>query len=153
MKTLDTLLAESPIFRERTPEHLAIIAGCATNVRFNAGEYIFREGDASKHFYLLRAGRVALEVNAPGRGPFIIQTLEEGELLGWSSLVHPFKHQFDARAMELTRAFAFDGPCVRDKSEEDPRFGYALLKHFSAVVRQRLQATRMQLMDLYGTNR
>jgi CRP-like cAMP-binding protein len=150
MKTLDQLLADAPAFKDFDPQHLAVIAGCGSNVRFNAGEYVFREGQESSEFYLLRAGKVALEISAPGRGPIIIHTLAEGDLLGWSSIVPPFKKHFDARAVELTRAFAFDGACVRKKCEDDPKFGYELLKRFTAIMGQRLQATRMQLLDLYG---
>jgi hypothetical protein len=94
-----------------------------------------------------------VETFAPGRGPIIIQTLGEGEVLGWSWLIAPYRWRFDGRAVELTRAIALDGECLRGKCEEDHNFGYKLMKRFAHVMEQRLQATRLQLLDVYGSVR
>jgi CRP/FNR family cyclic AMP-dependent transcriptional regulator len=150
MQTLESFLAEHPFFSGLEARYIQLIVGCASNVRFHAGEYIYREGEAAHQFYLIRHGKVALEIFAPGRGPLTIQTLGPGEVLGWSWLVPPYQKQFDARAVELTRALAFDGACIRAKCEEDPKLGYELLKRFAQIMGERLQATRLQLLDLYG---
>jgi CRP/FNR family cyclic AMP-dependent transcriptional regulator len=150
VQPIEAVLAQHPFFQGLAPEYLALIAGCASNVRFPAGTYIFHEGDTANTFYLIRHGVVALEIHVPGRGPVVIDTLHEGDILGWSWLVPPYVKQFDARAVELTRATAFDGTCIRQKCEEDPRLGYELLKRFSQVIGRRLQATRLRLLDLYG---
>lgn len=151
MQTLEAVLAEHAFFRGLRPEDLQLIAGCASNVRFAAGGYLFREGDPSNQFYLIRHGKVALEIFSPERGPIPILTLGEGEVLGWSWLVPPYRKQFDARAVELVRATAFDGACIRKKCEEDPRLGYELLKRFAQMIGERLHATRLQMLDVYGT--
>jgi CRP/FNR family transcriptional regulator, cyclic AMP receptor protein len=151
MQTLETVLAGHPFFSGLSRDDLALIAGCGQNVRFQAGEYVFREGDPSDRFYLIRHGRVALEIAAPGRGRITIQTLGAGEVVGWSWLVPPYRKQSDARAIELTRVTAFDGACIRRKCEADPRLGYELLKRFAQIIGQRLHATRLQLLDVYGS--
>jgi CRP-like cAMP-binding protein len=120
-------------------------------VRFNAGETIFREGEDADKFYLIRQGKVALETAVPQRGSVIIQTLGEGEVLGWSWLVAPYRWRFDARATELTRAIALDGKCLRGRSEEDHDLGYELMKRAAQIMEQRLQAARLQLLDVYGS--
>ena len=149
-KPLKDLLAEHPFFRDLDEKYLELIVGCGRNVKYNAGEYVFREGDVSDTFYLIRHGRVALEVHVPGRGPVVIETLGEGDVLSWSWLVPPYRKQFDARALTLVRALAFDGECILKKCEEDPRLGYELLKRFLRLVGRRLQATRVQILDIYG---
>lgn len=149
-KTLEPLLAEHPFFADFDPEYLELIAGCASNVKFNAGEKIFQEGDNAEHFYLLRFGKVAIEVFAPGKGTITIQTLHEGDVMGWSWLLPPFRRHHDARALELTRALAFDGTCLRRKCDDDPRLGYQLMRHFTQVIVNRLNGTQLQLIDLYG---
>ncbi|HLJ58192.1 MAG TPA: cyclic nucleotide-binding domain-containing protein [bacterium] len=151
MREIDDLLADHPFFRGLPPDDLALIAGCASNVRFDGGSYLFHEGDPSDRFYLIRHGRVAIEISSPGRGRMTISTLGPGEMLGWSWLVPPYRKQSDSRALELVRATAFDGACIRKKCEEDPRLGYELLKRFAQIIGQRLRATRMQLLDVYGT--
>jgi CRP/FNR family transcriptional regulator, cyclic AMP receptor protein len=152
METLEPLLTEHPFFRDLTPGDIQYLTGCAKNVRFEAGQVIFREGEAADQFYLIRDGRVALENFAPGRGSAPILTLGAGDALGWSWLVPPYKWRFDARAIETTRAFALDGKCLRGKCDQDPRFGYELLKRIAAIIAERLHDTRLQMLDVYGAH-
>jgi CRP-like cAMP-binding protein len=147
---LETLLAEHPFFKDLPPADLALIAGCGKNVRFEAGQYIFREGAPANHFYLVRHGLVALEIFSPERGPLVTETIGEGEVLGWSWLFPPYRWSSDARALELTRAVALDGACLRGKCETDPRLGYQLMGRFAQIIMQRLHATRVRLLDIYG---
>lgn len=140
---------EHPFFKGLEPRYLQLIVGCAANVRFDAGQFIFREGEEANQFYIIRHGHVALEISTPERGSLVVQTIGEGEVLGWSWLVPPYRWHFDARAVELTRAIALDGKCVRTKCEEDHDLGYELMKRFAQIVMQRLQATRLQLLDVY----
>ena len=148
--SLAPLLAEHPLLSGLERPQLELIVGCATNVRYSPGEFIFREGQPADHFYLVREGRVAVEVFVPNKGPVTIETIEGGEMLGWSWLFPPFKARFDARAMTVVRALSLDGGCLRSKCEHDAALGYDLLKRFTQLVVSRLEATRMQLLDLYG---
>jgi CRP/FNR family transcriptional regulator, cyclic AMP receptor protein len=150
METLEPLLAEHPFFKGLEPGYVGLIVGCASNVRFNPGEFLFREGEEASRFYILRSGKVAVEAFAPQRGAITVQTVGDGEILGWSWLIPPYCWHFDARALELTRAIALDGKCLRAKCEEDHGLGYEFLKRFSHIVAQRLEATRLQLLDVYG---
>jgi CRP/FNR family cyclic AMP-dependent transcriptional regulator len=150
METIEAVLHDVPLFQGLTPAELELIAGCGSNVRFREGELLFRDGDEADTFYVLRHGAVALETFVPARGPVTIETLEAGEVLGWSWLFHPYRWHFDARALSLVRATSFDGACLRDKCESDPRLGYDLMSRFAQVLIDRLQWTRMRLLDVYG---
>jgi CRP-like cAMP-binding protein len=150
MKTLDAEVAGSPVFQSLSAAQLELIAGCGQNTGFEAGDYLFREGGQADTFYLLRHGRVQLEIFAPGRGAVTIQTVDEGDVVGWSWLFPPYRWHFDARALDSVRAVAFDGACLRGKCDDDHSLGYELLRRFSPVMLERLQATRMQLLDIYG---
>jgi CRP/FNR family transcriptional regulator, cyclic AMP receptor protein len=149
-QTLEPILAEHPFFQELAAEDLQLIAGCATNVVFKAGEVIGREGEPANQFFLLREGKVALEIYVPERGQVVLQTLGAGELVGWSWLIPPYQWRFDVRAVEFVHAFALDGACLRGKCEANPRLGYELLKRVAQVFTDRLLATRLQLLDVYG---
>jgi CRP-like cAMP-binding protein len=152
METLERILAEHAFFKGLESRYLSLITGCASNVRFDAGQFLFREGEEANHFYLIRAGKVALEVFSPQRGAIIIQTLGEGEILGWSWLIPPHYWRFDARAIELTRAIALDGRCLRTNCEEDHSLGYQFLIRFAHIIEDRLEAMRLQLLDVYGNH-
>jgi len=149
MKTLEGILSKHPFFEELDPRYITLAVGCAANVRFDAGDIIFREGEETNDFYLIREGKVALEVFSPGYGSLTVQTLQDGEILGWSWLIPPYHWRFDARAAEMTRAIAFDGKCLRDKCEQDHDMGYELLKRIASILGERLDSTRFQLRGLY----
>ena len=150
MRTIEQLLDEAPALAALGAEHRALIAGCGRNQVFDAGTYLLREGDPEDVFYVIRTGAVALETFVPQRGPTTVQSLHDGELLGWSWLVAPYRAAFDARALTTAHVVAFDAACLRGKCDADPVLGYELLRLFAGVIVQRLQNTRIQLLDLYG---
>ena len=149
--SLERIIREHPFFAGLDEAFVALVCGCAKNVRFEAGEYLFHEGGAADQLYLIRHGRVALEVAAPGRGALTIQTLSEGEIVGVSSLIPPYRWTSDVRALDLVRAISMDATCLRDKCEADHSLGYEVMKRFVPVLVNRLQTTRLQALDLYGT--
>jgi CRP/FNR family transcriptional regulator, cyclic AMP receptor protein len=150
MRTLDALITDSPVFADLDPDKLELIAGCASNVVFAEGDRLFREGDPADVFFLVRHGLVALDAYVPNRGQLTVETVGAGEIVGWSWLVPPYRWHFTGRAVEPIRAVQFDGACLRGKCDDDPVLCRDLLTRFSQVLVNRLQATRMQLMDVYG---
>lgn len=150
MRSIADLLTAQPVFDGLDDATMALIAGCGVNTRFAAGEHLLREGEPADTFFVLRAGRVALETDAPPRGPVIIETLGPGEVVGWSWLFPPYRWHYDAVALEPVRAVALDGACLRGKCEDDPRLGLELTRRFAGVMLARLQATRLRLLDVYG---
>jgi len=150
MEDLTKILAEHLFFKGLSDDYLKLIVGCASNVKFGAGEMILKEGEEANNFYLIRSGKVSIQFKTPNKGPIIIETLGEGDILGWSWLIPPYIWHFDAKAVELTRMIALDGKCLRGKCEDDHNLGYELLKRFSEIIVKRLEATRLQLMDVYG---
>lgn len=128
----------------------SVIGGCARHVRFEPGAYLLREGEPAQELYLIQEGRVALEVAVPEKGAIAFQTLGEGEVVGLSWLVAPYRWAYDARALEPVRAVAVDADCLRRECDKDHDFGYALMRRFIPVLIQRLQATRFQILDVYG---
>jgi CRP/FNR family transcriptional regulator, cyclic AMP receptor protein len=152
-KELDEILAQVPFFEGLPEDEIALIAGCGRNVRFDAGETIFRQGDAADTFYVVRHGTVAIGNFVPPRGELVIETLESGDLLGWSWLFPPYRSHFDARALSTVRATQFDGKCLRDKCDADPVLGRDLMSRFAQLLIERLQWTRLRLLDVYGNGR
>jgi CRP/FNR family transcriptional regulator, cyclic AMP receptor protein len=150
MRGLETILADVPLFEGMGPERLELLAGCAANVRFEPGDVLFRDGDEANAFYVIRAGTVALEMFVPARGGMTIETIGAGEVVGWSWLFPPYRWHFDARALAQVRATAIDGACLRGKCDDDPALGYDLMRRFAQVMIERLQWTRLRLLDVYG---
>jgi CRP-like cAMP-binding protein len=152
MRPLEQVLIDVPFFEGLPAETLARLAGCASNVRFEGGELLFRRGEAADAFYVIRGGTVALETVVPAKRHILIETLEEGEVVGWSWLFEPYRWHLDGRAVSPVRATAFDAACLRAKCDADPALGYELMRRFAEVLIERLQWTRLRLIDVYGND-
>ena len=149
-QTLEPLLRGHKFFAGLDSEYLTLLSGCASNVVFAADSFLFREGEPAETFYLIREGKVALEIAAPWRGALVVQTLGPGDVAGFSWLFDPHRWEFDGRAVERVLAVQMDGACLRGKCDADPRLGYELMQRFAGLMTSRLQATRLQLLDVYG---
>ena len=146
MKTqLEDRLGQHPFLRSLSSEHLAIVLHNAKQAEFAAGEVILKEGDPANRFFLIESGRVAIETGAQqGKS---VQTLGPGEVLGWSWLFPPFSWHFSAHAMEPTKCVVLDGGHLLVTAEENPKFGYDLMRRISQVLVGRLQATRKKMLS------
>ena len=150
MHTLEPIIAEVPFFRDLKPQHLAAITGCASNLHVPAGTFLGRAGDPADRFWVVREGRVAVELYVPGRGAMTIETVPQGEVVGFSWLLPPYLLHFDIRALTAVRALAFDGRCLRGKCAADSDFGHDILSRFSRLMANRIRAMSLQLLDVYG---
>lgn len=146
-------LEHHPFFAELSPDERGQLAGCAVRREFPAGHPLTKEGEPAHCFYALLRGKVAIQLAVPVRGQVTLQTLADGEVLGWSWLAPPATWTFDARTLQPTVALEFDGPSVLKLCEAEPRLGYRLMARLVRVMTQRLHATRVQLLDIYGSPR
>ncbi len=150
MNALKQIIIDHPFLNGLRPEHLEIVADCASEAGFAADQIIFREGEIAGQLYLIQSGRVALEAHRYKDGDVPIQTLGAGDVLGWSWLFPPFRWHFQARAIEPASVVALNGAHLLVAGNENPEFGFELMKRVVQVVIQRLQATRKQLLDRQG---
>jgi len=152
LKSFEELAQEQPFLNGFSVGHMDKLAAMASVADFAADEIIFRQGEESDFFYLLLSGQVALEVGTPGH-ILRVQTLEEGDELGWSSFLEKETRRFQARCVQPAQALSFDGARLRKACMEDRDLGYALEHRLLQVVSNRLQATLLQLLDIYGPER
>ncbi len=150
---LDRIVREHPFFAGLSEDRILLVAGCARNVRFDPGQYLSRTGESADEFYLIRHGRVALELSAPGRGSISFETLSPGDVVGLGWLIPPYRRTSDARALDLVRAIGMDAKCLRGKCDADHDLGYEMMQRFVPRVVERLYQTRLQLLDVYGKPR
>ena len=145
----ENVLKKTPVFEDLEDDHIAAIAGCASRMEIPADEKIYVEGDDADRVLIIQEGHVAIDMESIHRGVLTIQTVGPGDVLGWSWLFPPHRWHYHARAVQPTKAIALDAKCLRAKSDKNAALGYELMKRFSAVMLSRLEATRMQLMDIY----
>lgn len=127
---------------------LNTISGCCSNAVYHPGDYIFHEGESADNFFLIRHGMVALEIHVPQGLPIVVETLETGDILGWSWLMPPYRWSNDARASEQVRMLKLDGACLRDKMESDHGLGYEIYQRFVPIMASRLANTRLRIVEM-----
>ena len=152
IEPLSTRVALHPFLAGMNHTQLTLLTDCAVAKHFNPKQTILREGEFASGFYLIEAGKVALE-SAAGFGESIpIQIIGPGDLLGWSWMFPPYVWQFTARAIEPCTALFFCASILREYCEKDHSLGYELLKRISAVTVTRLQAAHQQMLSIYSSH-
>lgn len=131
-------------------EHRNIVLDCAEPKTYAKGDWLIKTDEPANHFYLIQSGHVALDVDLPNQDPKRILTLSKGDILGWSWMVPPYKWQFSAQAQEEVTALKINALCIRGKCDENHEFGYNLMSTLMRMMAERITATRMQLLDIYG---
>jgi CRP/FNR family transcriptional regulator, cyclic AMP receptor protein len=145
-----TRIASFPFFEGFDAPFLGAIAPGATERTYETGAEVVREGAAAAEFFLVRHGKIGLEVGSPDRPHRTIQTVGPGEVLGWSWLVPPHRWHFDARALKPTRVIVLDAGTLRAALADRPEAGYRFLLRLLPVIAERLENARLQLLDLHG---
>jgi CRP/FNR family cyclic AMP-dependent transcriptional regulator len=147
-------LATHPFVVGMEASQLSRVAECLTGtVKFGTDQAIFHSGGVARSLFLILRGDVALEVPAPGSGTRIVGTLHAGDALGWSWLFPPYRWAFDARALAPTEALVIDGEKLRQRAADDHELGFQVVWRVAREMADRLQATRLQLLDVYGERR
>jgi len=145
-------IAETSFFKDLDRDVLDFLEQHATPRSLAADEVLFVHGAQADAFYLLRSGRIKLEVAAITGLPLALQTLEPGAVLGWSWLIPPYRWHFQARADTASEVLVFDGKAVRQRCEQDPAFGFALLKRFSTLMSERMEHARRTMMEAWSSS-
>lgn len=145
-----TRLQTHPFFADLPTDLLTLVSQHAAPFEADAGGLLLQQGQPADAFFAIESGRVAIAVHAPQKGLVTIETVEPGEIVGWSWLFPPHRWTFDAVAQTEVGGIRIDACALRPRLAEDPRNGYALLGGISAVMADRLQSSRLRLLDLYG---
>jgi CRP-like cAMP-binding protein len=144
------LLAGHPLVAGLPADALELLAPHARLRTFGPGELLLREGTPADTLYLIIGGQVAVEVHVPNRGAMVVETMGPGRIVGLSWASPPHRYQFDARAVDDVEAVAVDAAGLRSVLADRPDVGFLVLDRLTAVILDRLQATRVRLLDLYG---
>jgi CRP-like cAMP-binding protein len=142
-----TVALDTATFARLEERDRLVLASCATPVDYERDEYLFSEGEEAETFFVIREGEVALDLHVPRRGRVTLETLRPGEVVGWAWLFPPRLWHFDARCLTRVHALAFDADCVRARIAADDRFGAAVMACFAEIVVDRLDATRLRLLE------
>jgi CRP/FNR family cyclic AMP-dependent transcriptional regulator len=150
MDTMEPILAAHPFCKGLEPRYLKLILACASRETFTLGQFLCRDHEEARKFYVIHHGRVSVEIYRARRGPVTIQSLGEGEVLGWLWFDKPYQWHLDAKALDLTRVISLDVQCLLDECNQDHDFGYELMRRYAHHLAVQFRVTKLQLADMYG---
>ena len=150
METMEPILAAHPFFKGLDPRYLKLIVECASRETFTPGQFLCQDNEEARKFYVIHHGRVAVEIYRPRRGAVTVQTIGEGEVLGWLWFDQPYHWHLDARALDLTRVISLDVQGLMDRCNQDHDFGYELMRRYAHHLAVQFRVTKAQLADFYG---
>ena len=149
-KDINQVLSDAPLFRGMRGEYVERLAAHASKRNIEDGTCLFRSGDPAKHFYLLVEGNISIEIPAVSGPTLQVQRLTPLRVLGWSWLLPPFKWSFNARAEVDSVVLEFDGESILSECESDPAFGFEVIKRFSGLMAERLDAAHRKMMEQWS---
>jgi CRP/FNR family cyclic AMP-dependent transcriptional regulator len=152
MTAIVEALRSHPFFHDLSVDTVTAMADHGSRIGFAPDQRIITAGESADTLFIVISGHVALELTTPGRGTHVIETLGTGEVLGVSWLLPPYRSSLDARAIEATSVISIDAVALRKQCDDDPVLGYAIYRQFSGVIRERLQTSRVRLLDLYRSH-
>ncbi|MGP6190361.1 MAG: Crp/Fnr family transcriptional regulator [Vulcanimicrobiaceae bacterium] len=141
-------LLETQGFFAGVPEQVAAaLAELTSERKADIDELLFRQGDPADRFFLVKSGLVAIELYAPGRDPIVVEQVYDGDVVGWSWLIPPYRWSFDARAVEPSSLIEIDAATLRERFALDPILGYEVIRRFAPVMARRLSSARERLVE------
>jgi len=150
MRSIRESLGEYRFLDELPEPWLDRLSELGRRVTYPTGYRLFSEGGRAEHFWFISIGEVGLDLHVPGRGDVLIETIYPGSVLGWSWMFPPYRWHFGAVAARTVHAIQFNGVEAMRLCRGDPAQGMELMQRFVGVAVDRLQATRLRLLDLYG---
>lgn len=151
-QNIETKIRNHPFLASMHPEHLKIICECAKPKTFESGDVLFNEGEPADSMFLIQSGRVRLQTRNPRGEEMIVETLADGDVVGWSWLVPPFSWRFCARVIAPTECIVINGAHLLVTAEENPEFGYALMHRVAQLMAHRMEQLRQHLFDEHEQN-
>lgn len=145
VKGTQLFLREHPFLRGLESGFLDCIADCAALQTLAPGTRVFAKGQVAESCYLIRQGRVSLELPVENGESVVVETLEDGEVMGWAWLSPPHRATLDARVLVPTTVIHLNGTCLRRCIDADDQLGFVLYKRFKPIIARHMAASRRQV--------
>ncbi len=140
-------LSGHDFFSELSEDTLKFLSECASSRDIKKSQTLFKQGERADKFYVVRNGRIAVQIPALMGPNLEIQSLGKDQVLGWSWLISPYQWNFQAKAEDDSELLEFNGTAILARCEQEPKFGHEVLKRFAALMSERLEAVRLKMMD------
>jgi len=146
-QSITEYLSAHEFFSEFSDDVLKFLCECSSTREIKKGQILFLQGEHADKFYVVRSGRISLQMPAIMGPTLEIQTVDEDQVLGWSWLISPYQWNFQTKAEDDSELLQFDGAAILAQCEQDPKLGFELVKKFAALMSVGLNAARQKMMN------
>ena len=146
-QSITEYLSAHEFFSEFSDDSLKFLCECSSMREIKKGQILFLQGEHADKFYVVRSGRISLQMPAIMGPTLEIQAVDEDQVLGWSWLISPYQWNFQTKAEDDSELLQFDGAAILARCEQDPKLGFELVKKFAALMSMGLNAARLKMMD------
>ena len=146
-QSITEYLSAHEFFSEFRDDDLKFLCECSSMREIKKGQILFLQGEHADKFYVVRSGRISLQMPAIMGPTLEIQTMDEDQVLGWSWLISPYQWNFQTKAEDDSELLQFDGAAILAQCEQDPKLGFELVKKFAALMSVGLNAARLKMME------
>jgi signal transduction histidine kinase/CRP-like cAMP-binding protein len=149
------LLRKVTLFQGLSDSQLESIAELCKEETYDAGALIKEEGEPAEQLYIVREGRVALEMSVrlwPEQRirQLTVESLNAGEPVGLSAMTASEVWTMSARAVDGCRLIVIDSDDLRHLMDSDPAIAQEVNRELSNVLAERLRYTRLSLTEYLG---
>jgi len=135
------------IMENLTDEMLDLLIPCIDLRQYEARDVIFREGDRSEYFYMIKSGKVLLEKRISSKITVSIASIKPGLSFGWSALLSdPLR--LDAVCSEASTIYTLDAKESMKLTEDNPKMGYLIYRNLIRIVQRRLDLRTEQFVRM-----
>lgn len=141
-----------PFFAGQSHYMLQEIAMLSREIQVERGEWIFKQDTTAEKFYVVIQGAVslALVLKLNGKGEHIekLGNLHRGSVFGWSALVKPYEYSLGVQAEKKSKLIEIDAPPLRELLDDNPQYGYLMMKKLTEIIGERLHYKCIQLLSM-----
>jgi len=139
------VLRATPYFAAVSNERLRLVAAIAEERAFEAGDILFEETESATGILIVQEGEIDIVYALPDGKQCVVDTVVRGDLIGWSTLVEPFRRTATAAARTPANCIFIDAAGIRRLCEEDHTLGYRLMQKLAETLSRRLRGALVQI--------
>ena len=130
-------LKQFVILEYLSDEMLKKLVPITETLLFDKNEKIFQQGEEADRFFLLKKGKVLLELRITDNITVSMSGVKPGFSFGWSSMLEESLYTTDAICAEPCEVFSFRESKIKKIMEEDHSLGYIFNQRLLVVLKKR----------------
>ena len=120
-----------------TDEMLEKLVPITDLLLFDENEFIFRQGDNSDRLYMLREGKVLLELDVSENITVSVSSIKPGNAFGWSAMLEEATYTVNALCTERCEVLSIRSEKLKALLEHDHSMGYILSQRLLVIMKKR----------------